>query len=61
MESHGVPGKIHVTEEFYLAASPLFQLEKRGKVDIKGKGVVSTYFLVGELIKKEDRYSYNFV
>lgn len=47
MESHGIPGKIHVTEEFYRAASPLFQLEKRGEVDIKGKGIVSTYFLAG--------------
>lgn len=47
MESHGIPGKIHVTEEFFLAASPLFQLEKRGEVDIKGKGIVSTYFLAG--------------
>lgn len=45
MESHGIPGKIHVTEEFYLAASSIFTLEKRGDVDIKGKGIVSTYFL----------------
>lgn len=56
MESHGVPGKIHVTEEFYLAASPIFRLEKRGEVDIKGKGIVSTYFLVDELVNRENRY-----
>lgn len=47
MESHGLPGKIHVTEEYFLAASSIFQLEKRGEVDIKGKGTVSTYFLAG--------------
>ncbi|TGK31148.1 guanylate cyclase [Leptospira gomenensis] len=47
MESHGLPGKIHVTEEFHKASSDLFRLERRGEVDIKGKGIVSTYFLAG--------------
>jgi class 3 adenylate cyclase len=52
MESHGEPGKIHVTEEFMRAtslSSPTSTLSlsfiDRGKLDIKGKGIMNTYFL----------------
>jgi class 3 adenylate cyclase/ligand-binding sensor domain-containing protein len=47
MESHGVSGKIHVTEEVYLALRDEFVFEERGEVDIKGKGVMRTWFLIG--------------
>ncbi|MCZ6539016.1 MAG: adenylate/guanylate cyclase domain-containing protein, partial [Chloroflexi bacterium] len=47
MESHGVPDRIQVlastTEK--LATTHLF--EERGEVDVKGTGVLTTYFLVG--------------
>ncbi|MBK9248144.1 MAG: tetratricopeptide repeat protein [Ignavibacteria bacterium] len=53
MESHGEPGKIHCTEEFILALSlPILsslstlQFIERGEMDIKGKGIMKTYFLV---------------
>jgi len=49
MESHGVPGKIHCTEEFKHAVETLhatsLQFIRRGDMEIKGKGMMSTYFL----------------
>lgn len=48
MESHGVPGRIHVTEATYQLLCDSFDLEPRGVVDVKGKGPMRTWFLVGE-------------
>jgi class 3 adenylate cyclase len=48
MESHGLPGRIHVTEAAYQALRDRFELEARGAVEIKGKGVMTTYLLVRE-------------
>ena len=45
MESHSVPGKIHVTEEFRKAVGSKFYFYERGELDIKGKGMMKTYFL----------------
>ncbi|MBE9040829.1 PAS domain S-box protein [Oscillatoriales cyanobacterium LEGE 11467] len=47
MESHGVPGKIQVTEAIYRRICDRFVLEKRGTISVKGKGKMTTYFLVG--------------
>ena len=47
MESAGQPGRIHVSEATYLALREEFVLEKRGPIEIKGKGPMTTYFLVG--------------
>ncbi|RKZ91356.1 MAG: hypothetical protein DRR19_07455 [Candidatus Parabeggiatoa sp. nov. 1] len=46
MESHGVPGKIHCSEETYQLLKAKFQLELRGNIEIKGKGNMRTYFLI---------------
>jgi len=48
MESHGVSGKIHVTEDFYNILKDNFKFEYRGEIDIKGKGKMPTYFLVSK-------------
>jgi class 3 adenylate cyclase len=48
MESHGVPGKVQVDEQTGQLLQGHFQLEDRGLIDVKGKGSVHTYFLVGE-------------
>jgi len=48
MESHGVPGRVHVTEATYLHLRDRFELEARGTVEIKGKGPMQTYLLLGE-------------
>ncbi len=45
MESHGVPGEIQVTEAVYRRLKDRYQFAFRGPVEIKGKGVMETYFL----------------
>ncbi|MEC4985266.1 MAG: adenylate/guanylate cyclase domain-containing protein [Oscillatoria sp. PMC 1068.18] len=46
MESSGVPGKIQVTETVYERLKEQFKFQFRGSVPIKGKGEMTTYFLV---------------
>ena len=48
MEANGVAGKIQVTDEFAGLISDRFEFEPRGKLEIKGKGLIGTSFLVGE-------------
>jgi adenylate cyclase len=45
MESHGVPGKIQVTEDTYKLLEDEFIFEPRGKLEVKGKGEMETWFL----------------
>ncbi len=45
MESHGAPGEIHVTDAFRAALDGRFILEERGRVEIKGKGPMHTWWL----------------
>jgi len=45
MESHGLPGKIQVTYETYLCLKDNYKLEPRGKIAVKGRGELETYFL----------------
>jgi len=47
MESHGIPGTIQVTERAHAHLAPSFDLEERGSIEIKGKGPLRTYFLIG--------------
>ena len=47
MESHGTEGSIHVTEETYRRVEADFAFEPRGEIEIKGKGKMRTYFLLG--------------
>lgn len=47
LESHGVAGRIHVTEATWLALRDRFTFEPRGEVDIKSIGTVKTWFLMG--------------
>ena len=49
MESHGVPGRIQVTTETYLRLRDRYRFEPRGPIDVKGKGIMETYFLVGPM------------
>jgi PAS domain S-box-containing protein len=46
MESHGIPGKIQVTESTYQCLKDKYQFERRGIVDVKGKGEMPTYWLL---------------
>jgi class 3 adenylate cyclase len=47
MESFGVPGRIHVSGETYRLLRDDFAFEPLGPLDIKGKGAMETYFLMG--------------
>jgi class 3 adenylate cyclase len=47
MESHGVPGEIHVTESTYLLLRERYTFADQGVIDVKGKGRMRTYFLQG--------------
>jgi adenylate cyclase len=47
MESSGSPGRIQVTEETYRRLCARYTFEPRGQVEVKGKGPMTTYFLVG--------------
>lgn len=46
MESHGEANKIHCTAEVYALLKETFLFEERGGIEIKGKGVMPTYFLL---------------
>ncbi len=46
MESHGLPGKIQVTKETYELIQDEYLVEERGSICIKGKGEMTTYWLV---------------
>ena len=48
MESHGKPGKIQVTEKAAHLLQKEYMLEKRGRISIKGKGQMTTYWLIGK-------------
>ncbi|KAG9333832.1 hypothetical protein JZ751_010049, partial [Albula glossodonta] len=48
MDSTGIPGKIQVTEDVYRKLSSDYDLVCRGKVSVKGKGEMLTYFLEGK-------------
>jgi guanylate cyclase len=47
MESHGVPGRIQLSEATYELVKDDFVVEPRGVVEVKGKGPMETWFLVG--------------
>jgi len=47
MESHGVPGKIHVTEHVRDRLQETYKFEERGLIEVKGKGQMQTFFLIG--------------
>ncbi len=47
MESSGEPGAIHVSEAVYLQTRHLFSFDAREPMEIKGRGRLSTYWLLG--------------
>ena len=46
MESHSLPGRIQVSEAMRDALGEEFKFEPRGKVQIRGKGAMETFFLM---------------
>jgi len=44
MESYGLPGRVHVSAKTRRLLGDAFRFEPRGLLDIKGKGLMETYF-----------------
>jgi len=47
MESHGVAGRVQMTDATGRRLGEQFEVEKRGVIDIKGIGEMQTWFLTG--------------
>ena len=47
MESHGAAGRVHVTGRIETSLRDAFLFERRGRIALKGKGEVESFFLVG--------------
>ncbi len=47
MESNGIPGEIQVTDAVYERLKDKFAFTMRGKIEIKGKGEMIVYLLLG--------------
>jgi adenylate cyclase len=48
MESHSVTGRIHVSDATRRALDGRFRFEPRGLIQVKGKGLMETFFLLEE-------------
>ncbi|ODQ92115.1 adenylate cyclase [Mycolicibacterium flavescens] len=55
METTDVEGRIQVPQDVYERLSDTFVLEPRGEVEVKGKGVMTTWYLVGRRAASDDR------
>jgi class 3 adenylate cyclase len=48
MESTGMAGRIQTSQALYQRLRPTFDFEERGLVNVKGRGLVRTYYLLGQ-------------
>lgn len=51
MESHGVPGEIHVSDATFECLKHRYTFKPRGMIEVKGKGQITTYFLTGKKLE----------
>ena len=49
MESHGVPGMVHVAESSPRLLAGKYRMTARGTIEVKGKGAMETWFLHGRI------------
>jgi len=45
MESLGVPGRIHISDATHTLIADSFECEMRGEIEVKGKGLMKTWFV----------------
>jgi class 3 adenylate cyclase len=50
MESHGEPGRIQISDETRVLLGNDFRCEPRGNISVKGKGEMTTWWLIGERV-----------
>ncbi|XP_031414700.1 guanylate cyclase soluble subunit beta-2 [Clupea harengus] len=56
MESHGIPDQIHMSPFTYKALEGKgFDISERGEIEVKGKGLMTTYFLLKNLHASEEQ------
>ncbi len=58
MESSCLPNSVHVSEETYTLLKDEFDFSCRGTVEIKGKGPMTTYFLLGRKADAESHFEH---
>jgi class 3 adenylate cyclase len=46
LESHGVPGRVHVSDTVFERLKDRFRFEPRGLIELKGRAPMQTYFLL---------------
>ena len=56
LESHGEAGRIHCSQVLYESVKNDFDFEERGTIEIRGKGSMQTYFLVGTRHEKSRQF-----
>jgi class 3 adenylate cyclase len=54
MESRGVAGCIQVTERTYRRLHDRYRFERRGPIEVKGEGTLTTWFLVARAVSPAD-------
>ncbi|HET9672841.1 MAG TPA: adenylate/guanylate cyclase domain-containing protein, partial [Actinomycetota bacterium] len=47
MEEQGTPGEIQLTGETYRLLRDEFRCRRRGTIEVKGRGAMETWYLVG--------------
>ncbi len=47
LETYGVPGRVHVSEETRALSATAFEFESRPPIEMRGVGVRSTYLVIG--------------
>ncbi len=47
LESHGIPGRVHVSADTWRNVKEVSMREARGSIDLRGYGPVETYAIVG--------------
>ena len=55
MESHALPGTVQVTQRTYALLHERYELRPRGTIEVKGKGSMSPYLLIGPREGREPR------
>ena len=55
MESHGIAGCIQVTDSTYKLLQNKYRFKERGVIDVKGKGDMTVYLLLGRKSDSEDK------
>jgi guanylate cyclase len=59
MESHALPGTIQITERACERLRDRYELRSRGRIEVKGKGSMSPFLLIGPREESERRASHH--